>query len=150
MVVANCGNAGTPAPLLKEGAMKNAIILVVDNSREIQSNLVRVLRRTGLSIKFILRACDGQDALGVMRQTNINIGLVICDINMRGMDGLQFLAAVKDNTLWGSIPVFMLTVEGGEARVEQALKLGAAGYIRKTCTANQVKEKLAGLIEPEH
>ena len=60
------------------------------------------------------------------------------------MDGLQLLAAMKNTPQWRDIPVVMITTEGGETKVGEALKLGAAGYVRKPFTADQIKEKLAG------
>jgi two-component system chemotaxis response regulator CheY len=42
----------------------------------------------------------------------------------------------------------MITTEGGETKVGEAVKLGAAGYVRKPFTADQIKEKLAGILEP--
>jgi two-component system, chemotaxis family, chemotaxis protein CheY len=43
--------------------------------------------------------------------------------------------------------VVMITTEGGEAKVGEAVKLGAAGYVRKPFTADQIKDKLAGILE---
>jgi two-component system chemotaxis response regulator CheY len=74
--------------------------------------------------------------------------LVLTDINMPKMDGLQFLAAIKNSDRLRGIPVVMITTEGGEAKVGEAVKLGAAGYVRKPFTADQIKEKLAGILEP--
>ncbi len=46
------------------------------------------------------------------------------------------------------IPVVMITTEGGETKVAEAVRLGAAGYVRKPFTADQIKEKLVGILEP--
>ena len=43
----------------------------------------------------------------------------------------------------------MITTEGGESKVAEAVKLGAAGYVRKPFTADQIKEKLVGILAPE-
>jgi two-component system chemotaxis response regulator CheY len=58
------------------------------------------------------------------------------------------LGRVKENADWVAIPVVMITTEGGETKVAEAVRLGAAGYVRKPFTADQIKEKLAGLLEP--
>jgi len=76
-----------------------------------------------------------------------NIALVLSDINMPKMDGLQLLASVRTSVQWRHIPVVMITTEGGEAKVGEAVRLGAAGYVRKPFTADQIKEKLAGILE---
>jgi two-component system chemotaxis response regulator CheY len=121
-------------------------VLVVDDSAAIRKILQRVLRQTGMAIKTIHEAGDGQEALEILKIHSP--ALVLTDINMPKMDGLQFLAAVKASDRWRDIPVVMITTEGGEAKVGEAVKLGAAGYVRKPFTADQIKEKLAGILEP--
>jgi two-component system chemotaxis response regulator CheY len=121
-------------------------VLVVDDSAAIRKILTRVLRQTGMAIQTIHEAGDGQDALALMEQHRID--LVLSDINMPKMDGLQLLGALKASPQWRNIPVVMITTEGGEAKVAEAVKLGAAGYVRKPFTADQIKEKLVGLLEP--
>lgn len=119
-------------------------VLVVDDSAAIRKILQRVLRQTGMSIREILEAGDGQQALDVLKDKKVQ--LVLSDINMPKMDGLQLLAALKSSADWAPIPVVMITTEGGEARVAEAVKLGAVGYVRKPFTADQIKEKLVGLL----
>ena len=120
-------------------------VLVVDDSAAIRKILQRVLRQTGMAIRTIHEAGDGQQALEVLSAQKID--LVLTDINMPKMDGLQLLASVKASAQWRHVPVVMITTEGGEAKVGEAVKLGAAGYVRKPFTADQIKEKLAGLLE---
>jgi two-component system chemotaxis response regulator CheY len=62
------------------------------------------------------------------------------------MDGLQLLAQLKQSEKWKSVPIVMVTTEGGQGKVIEAVQLGAAGYVRKPFTAEQIKDKLAGLI----
>jgi two-component system chemotaxis response regulator CheY len=121
-------------------------VLVVDDSAAIRKILQRVLRQTGMAIGTIHEAGDGQEALEILK--TVKPGLVLTDINMPKMDGLQFLAALKAVEAWRNIPVVMITTEGGEAKVGEAVRLGAAGYVRKPFTADQIKEKLAGILEP--
>jgi two-component system chemotaxis response regulator CheY len=119
-------------------------VLVVDDSAAIRKILQRVLRQTGMEIGSIHEAGDGQEALEVLKSQKVN--LVLTDINMPKMDGLQLLAAIKSQDDWRDLPVVMITTEGGEAKVGEALRLGARGYVRKPFTAEQIKEKLAGVL----
>ena len=121
-------------------------VLVVDDSAAIRKILQRVLRQTGMAIRTIHEAGDGEEALGALKVNRVQ--LVLTDINMPKMDGLQLLAALKASAEWREIPVVMITTEGGESKVAEAVKLGAAGYVRKPFTADQIKEKLTGLLEP--
>ena len=75
-----------------------------------------------------------------------SVGLVLSDINMPNMDGLEFLKALKENPAWQNIPVMMVTTEGSQDKVLQALKLGAMGYVKKPFTPDQIKEKLIGIV----
>jgi two-component system chemotaxis response regulator CheY len=120
-------------------------VLVVDDSAAIRKILTRVLRQTGMAIQTIHEAGDGQEALAVVAQHRID--LVLSDINMPKMDGLQLLASLKASPQWQEIPVVMITTEGGETKVAEAVRLGAAGYVRKPFTADQIKEKLVGILE---
>jgi two-component system chemotaxis response regulator CheY len=99
-----------------------------------------------MAIQTIHEAGDGQDALAVMAQHRID--LVLSDINMPKMDGLQLLASLKASAQWRGVPVVMITTEGGETKVAEAVRLGAAGYVRKPFTADQIKEKLVGILLP--
>jgi len=119
-------------------------VLVVDDSAAIRKILQRVLRQTGMSIGAVHEAGDGQEALALLKAHKID--LVLTDINMPKMDGLQLLGAMKASPQWNGIPVMMITTEGGETKVGEAVKLGAAGYVRKPFTADQIKEKLAGIL----
>jgi two-component system chemotaxis response regulator CheY len=122
-----------------------ADVLVVDDSAAIRKILQRVLRQTGIAIGTIYEAGDGQEALALLKAHAVR--LVLTDINMPKMDGIQLLGAIKATAAWSELPVVMITTEGGETKVAEALRLGAAGYVRKPFTADQIKEKLAGLLE---
>jgi two-component system, chemotaxis family, chemotaxis protein CheY len=121
-------------------------ILVVDDSAAIRKILQRVLRQTGMAIQTIHEAGDGEEALKLLASNKVD--LILTDINMPKMDGLALLAALKRSAGLAHVPVVMITTEGGETKVAEAVKLGAAGYVRKPFTADQIKEKLAGILEP--
>jgi len=119
-------------------------VMVVDDSAAIRKILQRVLRQTGMPIGTIYEAGDGGEALEHLKTHKID--LVLTDINMPKMDGLQLLSAMKAAPQWNAIPVMMITTEGGETKVSEAVRLGAAGYVRKPFTADQIKEKLSGIV----
>ena len=119
-------------------------VLIVDDSAAIRKILQRVLRQTDIPIGDVLEAGDGVEALKALSNRNVN--LILSDINMPNMDGLQLLAQLKANDKWKSVPIVMVTTEGGQGKVIEAVQLGAAGYVRKPFTAEQIKEKLTGLI----
>ena len=121
-------------------------VLIVDDSAAIRKILQRVLRQTGMAINTIHEAGDGQEALDLLRSRVVD--LVLTDIDMPRMDGLELLAAIKKSSDLAAVPVVIITTEGGETKVAEAVRLGAAGYVRKPFTTEQVKEKLAGILKP--
>jgi two-component system chemotaxis response regulator CheY len=119
-------------------------VLIVDDSAAIRKILQRVLRQAEVPVREFYEAGDGAEALEALKGKDI--GLILSDINMPNMDGLQLLGHLKGNDALKNVPVIMVTTEGSQAKVMEAVQLGAAGYVRKPFTAEQIKEKLSGLI----
>ncbi len=119
-------------------------VLIVDDSAAIRKILQRVLMQTEVAFGEIQEAADGLEAIEKLKQRQF--GLVLSDINMPNMDGIQLLGQMRANAQWSSIPVVMITTEGSQAKVLEAVDLGARGYVRKPFTADQIKEKLVGLV----
>jgi two-component system chemotaxis response regulator CheY len=119
-------------------------VLIVDDSAAIRKILQRVLRQTDLPLGEIKEAGDGTEAVEILK--NRSFGLILSDINMPQMDGLQLLSRIKEMEHLKNVPVIMITTEGGQGKVMEAVQLGAHGYVRKPFTADQIKEKLVGII----
>lgn len=119
-------------------------VLIVDDSAAIRKILQRVLMQTDMTFGEIQEAADGLEAIEKLKQRHF--GLVLSDINMPNMDGIQLLGQMRANAQWSNIPVVMITTEGSQAKVLEAVDLGARGYVRKPFTADQIKEKLVGLV----
>jgi two-component system chemotaxis response regulator CheY len=119
-------------------------VLIVDDSTAIRKILQRVLNQAEIPLGSVHEAGDGLEALDVLRSKAVT--LIFSDINMPNMDGLQFLAQLRLNEAWKKIPVVMITTEGSQARVMEAIELGASGYVRKPFTPDQIKDKLVGLL----
>ena len=124
--------------------------LIIDDSAVMRKVIERALRQSGLEISEVVQASNGEEALGVLRADALNsvkMGLIISDINMPVMDGLQFLEARRDQKLAEGVPVVMITTEGSEPFVLRAIAAGAQGYICKPFTADQVKARVVPLLE---
>lgn len=119
-------------------------VLIVDDSAAIRKILQRVLVQADVPLGKVHEAGDGLEALQKLKAESV--GLILSDINMPNMDGLQLLSAVKAEDSLKQIPVIMVTTEGSSTKVMEAVSLGASGYVRKPFTAEQIKEKLSGLI----
>ena len=119
-------------------------VLIVDDSAAIRKILQRMLGQAGVTLGKVVEAGDGLEALEMLRLQPVN--LILSDINMPNMDGIQLLTELKSKAESKHIPVIMITTEGGEVKVMEALELGASGYVRKPFTSDQIKEKLVGLF----
>ena len=119
-------------------------VLIVDDSAAIRKILKRVLQQAEVPLGQVYEAGDGNEAVESLKKQRVQ--LILSDINMPNMDGLQLLSTVKANAEWKDVPVVMITTEGSQAKVLEAVQLGAVGYVRKPFTAEQIKEKLAGII----
>jgi two-component system chemotaxis response regulator CheY len=119
-------------------------ILIVDDSAAIRKILQRVLRQTDLPIGDVTEAGDGIEALAAIEKHKF--GLVLSDINMPNMDGIQLLTRIKGMDSMKGVPIVMITTEGGQGKVMEAVELGAAGYVRKPFTADQIKDKIGSLL----
>jgi two-component system chemotaxis response regulator CheY len=119
-------------------------VLIVDDSAAIRKILRRVLQQAEVPLGQVYEASDGLEALESLKHQKVQ--LILSDINMPNMDGLQLLTAVKANDEWKNVPIVMITTEGSQAKVLEAVERGAVGYVRKPFTADQIKEKLAGIV----
>jgi two-component system chemotaxis response regulator CheY len=119
-------------------------VLIVDDSAAIRKILQRVLTQANVPLSTILEAGDGLEAIERLKSNPVN--LILSDINMPNMDGIELLKTIRANPAWSDIPMLMITTECGQQKVLEAVDLGAAGYVRKPFTAEQIKEKIAGLV----
>jgi two-component system chemotaxis response regulator CheY len=118
-------------------------LLIVDDSTAIRKILQRVLHSAEIPLRNVYEASDGVEALAVLKANEVS--LILSDINMPNMDGLQLLTQIRANEAWKKVPVIMITTEGSEVKVMEAAQLGANGYVRKPFTPEQIKSTLAGL-----
>lgn len=118
--------------------------LIVDDSSVMRKIVERALRQAGLELLVVHEAGSGTEGLDLLRAQPVD--LILSDINMPSMDGLEFLRQIRVQNLAPGVPVVMITTESSEEHVKQAIEAGARGYIRKPFTAEQVKERVLPLV----
>ncbi|MFZ0311072.1 MAG: response regulator [Candidatus Korobacteraceae bacterium] len=119
--------------------------LIVDDSSVMRKIVARALQQGGVSSGEILEAGNGAEALEILR--NQKVDLVLSDINMPVMDGLEFVRQLQSVENAKGTPVVMITTEGSESHVMQAISFGARGYIRKPFTPDQMKQHVLPLLQ---
>ncbi len=116
--------------------MKPKKVLVVDDSKLLHRMFEMMLRQYPL-----VHAYDGRAALDRLAEHK-DVDLILLDINMPRMNGLEFLAAVKAHTEFARIPVIIITTEGTEDDTQRGLEAGASAYVKKPFR----NEELLGVI----
>ncbi|HZY61057.1 MAG TPA: response regulator [Edaphobacter sp.] len=124
--------------------MSEISALIVDDSSVMRKIVERALRQAGLPLSKVHEASSGIEALDLLKGEQVQ--LILSDINMPMMDGLEFLRQLRAQELASEVPVVMITTESSEEHVKEAILAGAQGYIRKPFTAEQVKDRVLPLL----
>ena len=124
--------------------MSEVRALIVDDSSVMRKIVERSLRQAGLDALVVFEAGSGIEALEVLKSRTVD--LILSDINMPLMDGLEFVRQLSAQQLAVGVPIVMITTESSEEHVKQAILAGAKGYIRKPFTADQVKQRVLSLL----
>ncbi|MGV8075281.1 MAG: response regulator [Syntrophobacteraceae bacterium] len=119
-------------------------ILIVDDSRSMRQILRKILNISGFRLGECYEAGNGQEALDILE--NNWIDLILSDIHMPVMDGFGLLKALKDNGNWVDLPVILVTTESNESRLQEAVSLGAKGYIRKPFKPEEMRSYLYEIL----
>ncbi|MFT5153646.1 MAG: two-component system chemotaxis response regulator CheY [Planctomycetota bacterium] len=121
-------------------------LMIVDDSSTMRKIIMRVLRQAEISVDAILEAANGVEALEQLA-ANDDIGIILSDVNMPEMDGLELVRKVRETKSSTELPIIMVTTEGGDAMREKAISEGANGYICKPFTPDTVGAALEPFIK---
>lgn len=116
--------------------------LIMDDSSVMRKILARALRQAGIDPLIVLEAGSGAEALDLLSQNPIH--LIVSDINIPCMDGLEFLRQIQARH--PGIPVVVVTTESSAAYVKEAIRAGVQAYLRKPFTADQIKDRVLPLL----
>ena len=109
-------------------------ILIVDDSKTIRQQVAFTLSKAGFEV---VEAEDGKDGL-VKLAAHSDVALVISDVNMPNMNGLEMVEAIRTNAAHGNLAIIMLTTEGSGEMIERAKKSGAKGWMVKPFKPEQL------------
>lgn len=119
-------------------------VLVVDDSGVIRQMVKKTLKLAGLDVGETFEAGNGIEALAQLNDRDVAVMLV--DINMPAMNGIQLLTRMKGNKRLRHIPIVVISTEGSEERIKELEKLGVFGYIRKPFQPEQLRDVLTPLL----
>jgi len=122
-------------------------ILIVDDEPDIADLFRQRFRREVRQGQYVLHFADsGEEALCRLAEIRPELIVILSDINMPGMDGLELLRKVKG--LRPELPVLMVTAYGDDERRHRADELGAAAFLTKPVDFDQLKQQLVQLMRP--
>jgi two-component system chemotaxis response regulator CheY len=116
-------------------------ILTVDDSASIRQMVSFTLTKAGY---VVAEAVDGKDGLDKARRQKFD--LIITDLNMPNMDGIQMIAAVRTLPGYAYTPILMLTTESQAEKKDAGRKAGATGWIVKPFNADQLISVVQKLV----
>lgn len=125
--------------------MKKLSVLIVDDSSVMRKIVERAVRKTGLVLEKVMEAENGAVALQILQTQTPD--LVLSDINMPTMDGLELLRHLQEAGAAQTVPILMITTDGSESKVMEAISLGARGYIRKPFTPSDIRDQISNVLQ---
>ncbi|MGL1935891.1 MAG: response regulator [Fibrobacterales bacterium] len=119
-------------------------ILIVDDSNTIRGALERTLSMTKLPIEEIIQAEDGVLALEKLKTNFVDI--VLTDINMPNMNGVELVQYMKSHNEYKDIPIIVISTEGSKTRMEELKEMGISGYLRKPSRPEKLRDTLLEIL----
>jgi len=120
-------------------------ILIVDDSTVTRMVLKKIIGMIGIPVQEILEAGNGNEGLDVLSEHSVD--LVLADINMPEMNGMEMAAAVLANPATADIPVVIISTHTEDARINELRSQGIKAYIHKPFTAETIRDVLSEILE---
>lgn len=122
-------------------------ILVVDDEEDVKSLFEQKFRREIRAGQFEFSfAYSGEEALHFLAQHPSEVVMILSDINMPGMSGIELLRSIRREHPSAPPQVMMITAYGDSANHDQAMELGADDFLTKPVNFTELKEKLLNTI----
>ncbi|GAB3010437.1 SpoIIE family protein phosphatase [Mycobacterium bourgelatii] len=134
--------AATMAAVTRRGGDAKARVLVADDNADMRDYLINLLRSSGYKVSGVT---DGNEALQAIRAEPPD--LVISDVMMPGLDGLQLVAALRQDPLTATLPVLLLSARAGQEASIEGLMAGADDYLVKPFAAAELLARVRANVE---
>jgi two-component system, chemotaxis family, chemotaxis protein CheY len=119
-------------------------VLIVDDSETMRALVKKSLMLSGLSLREIREAEDGQAAIAVLREAWVDV--VLADVHMPNMTGLELLEAMRADECLKDVPVIIVSSDTNPAHHEQLKRLGAKAFLRKPFRPEQLRRTLLEVL----
>lgn len=119
-------------------------VLLVDDSETIRGAMERTFKMAKLPMEEVIHASNGAEAMEILKTRWVDI--VLADINMPVMNGIDLIKGMKANAEWKEIPVAVVSTEGSTTRIHELENVGIAGYLRKPCRPEEIRDLLHSVL----
>ena len=119
-------------------------ILIVDDSSTMRTVIKRTVGMAELPIGQFYEAGSGKEALAVLEEQWID--LVLADINMPEMNGIEMTEKMQANEKTKNIPVIVVSTEASTTRIEQLKEKGVKGYVHKPFTPEKIRDEIVKVL----
>ena len=109
-------------------------IMLVDDSATILLSISNILGKAGYTVEKASNAADGLNKF----KSGVKVDLLITDLNMPGMNGIEFIKQVRTLPNYKFMPILFLTTESQQAKRLEAKAAGASGWLVKPATADEL------------
>ncbi|NLX05152.1 MAG: response regulator [Phycisphaerae bacterium] len=120
-------------------------VLIVDDSATIRALITKALRLSVPDLGDVHEASDGIATLAMLADHTVD--LVLMDINMPRLNGMQLLKRLRDNPKLSTLPVVVISTEGSQERLAELDEFGIAGYLRKPFRPEQLRQVVNQIME---
>ncbi len=120
-------------------------IMVAEDSATMRAVVKKTVEMAGVPVGRFFEAAHGKEAMEILEGNWIDV--ILSDINMPVMGGMELLVEVKNHEDFYHIPVIFITTESSEARIDEAKRLGVDGYIKKPFQPETIKGILYEVLE---
>ena len=119
-------------------------VLIVDDSQTMRRVIRKTVAMSGFEMGDCWEAGDGLEALEVMKTHWVD--LILTDLNMDRMNGLEMVKKLREDEAHRDIPVVFITTEGSEERLKEAYALGIKGYLQKPFHPEAIRDLLTNIM----
>jgi two-component system chemotaxis response regulator CheY len=122
-------------------------ILIIDDSATMRAIIKKIVTMSNMKVGSFFEAENGKTGLDVLKNNLDKVNLLLMDINMPVMNGIEMLKTIKEDENLAAIDKIIISTDGTSQRVEEAKSLGARFFIRKPFDAKEIKQVLDKMVE---
>ncbi len=123
-------------------------ILLVDDSQTVKAVIAKALIMSGVDLGALFRASNGKEGLEILAKQKVD--LVLADINMPIMGGVELVDRMKADGALRAIPIVIISTEGNVGRIEELKNKGINAFLRKPFLPESLKQTVDAILGGSH